>query len=141
MATFLFKTEPSEYSFDDLVRDKKTTWSGVTNNAALMHLRTARPGDHVLIYHTGNEKAIVGLAQVVSPPRPDPKRPSLNSKGEPAYPVVDIKPLKKAPRPVTLAAIRADKHFQDFVLLKQSRLSIMPVPPATDKLLRAMAGL
>ena len=141
MATFLFKTEPGEYAFDDLLRDRKTVWSGVTNNAALMHLRTARPADPVLIYHTGAEKAVVGLAEILTMPYPDPARPAMNAKGEPAFPVVEIKPIKKAPHPVTLAALKSDPRFKAFALVTQGRLSIMPVPSDLAKLLRTQAGL
>jgi predicted RNA-binding protein with PUA-like domain len=140
MPTFLLKTEPGEYSFQRLLADRRTTWSGVTSNAALGHLRTARKGDEALIYHTGDEKAIVGLAQFVSAPREDPERPGFNEAGAPRFAVIDLKPVKSARTPVTLAAIKADQRFADFLLVRQSRLSVMPVPPALDALLRRMAG-
>ncbi len=141
MQTFIFKTEPSAYSFADLVRDGKSTWDGVTNNAALAHLRTAASGDQVLVYHTGDEKAIVGLAKIVRKPYEDPEHPGANARGEPKFPVVDLTPIKAARTPVTLSAIKADRRFAKFLLVTQSRLSIMPVPPELDAVLRALAGL
>jgi predicted RNA-binding protein with PUA-like domain len=141
MATFLLKTEPGSYSYDDLTRDKGTVWDGVTNNTALIHLRAARKGDEAFIYHTGDEKQIVGLARIASDPYEDPANPGRNARGEPKRAVFDLKPLKKAPTPVTLAQLKADKRFADFDLIKQPRLSVMPVPEKLDKLLRQMAGL
>lgn len=141
MATFLLKTEPGDYAYDDLVRDKSTTWDGVTNNAALAHLRTARKGDEALIYHTGDEKRIVGLAAITSAPHEDPANPGTTKDGAPKFAVVDLKPKKRAKTPITLAQLKADKRFSDFALVKQPRLSIMPVPPKLDALLREMAGL
>jgi predicted RNA-binding protein with PUA-like domain len=140
MRTFLFKTEPSEYSFSDLVREKKTTWTGVKNAAALQALRTAKVGDEVLIYHTGDEKAIVGLAKVAKGPREDPAQPGLTPEGLPKFAVVDLAPIKIAVAPVTLAQIKGDSRFAAFALVKQSRLSVMLVPPAMDKALRGLAG-
>lgn len=141
MATFLLKTEPSEYGYDDLVREGRTIWSGVTNNAALAHLRTARKGDEALIYHTGDEKAIVGLAKIVSDPYEDPARPGRTPKGEPKFAVIDLAPLRVATAAVTLAQIKADPRFGSFPLVTQPRLSVMPVPPDIDRALRSMAGL
>jgi predicted RNA-binding protein with PUA-like domain len=141
MATFLFKTEPSEYSFADLSKEGKTTWSGVTSNAALGHLRTAAVGDEVLIYHTGDEKAIVGLAKVVKKAYEDPKQPGLNARGEPKFAVVDLRAIRAVTTPVTLAQVKADKRFAEFPLVTQGRLSVMPVPPELDKVLRSLTGL
>lgn len=141
MATFLLKTEPGEYSYDDLARDKRTTWTGVSNNAALGHLRSMKKGDEALIYHTGDEKAVVGLAQVVRGAYEDPDRPGLNDRGEPRFAVVDLKPLRKARSPVPLSAIKADNRFAAFALVTQSRLSVMPVPHGLDAALRTLAGL
>lgn len=141
MATFLLKTEPSTYSFADLVRQKKATWDGVTNAAALIHLRSIRKGDDLLIYHTGDEKAIVGLARATSDVYADPKQPGTTPEGKPKFAVIDMAPVKAATTPVTLAAIKADKRFADFALVKISRLSVMPVPSAIDKALRSSAGL
>jgi predicted RNA-binding protein with PUA-like domain len=140
MATFILKTEPSEYSFGDLTRDKKTVWTGIRNPAALGHLRTARKGDEALIYHTGDEKAIVGLARVTSAPYEDPDQPGTTSEGEPKFAVVDIAPIK-AVKAVTLATIKADPRFAKFPLVTQSRLSVVPVPAELDAILRKAAGL
>lgn len=140
MRTFLFKTEPSEYSFADLVRDKSTPWTGVKNAAALQALRTAKVGDDVLVYHTGDEKAIVGLARIAKGPRQDPDQPGVTPEGFPKFAVVDLAPIAAAPRPVTLAQIKADKRFAEFALVKQSRLSVMLVPTTMDKALRKLAG-
>jgi predicted RNA-binding protein with PUA-like domain len=141
MATFLFKTEPDCYPWSKLVEDKRATWDGVSNAAALKHIRSAKKGDEVFIYHTGDERSIVGLAQIVSDPYEDPSDPGLNSRGEPAVAVVDVKPLRPVKTPVTLAEVKADPRFKDFPLVTQGRLGVMPVPPAIDKLLRKMAGL
>lgn len=141
MATFLFKTEPGEFSYTDLVKEKRSCWNGVSNNAALAHMRTAAVGYEVLIYHTGDEKAIVGLAKVVKAAYEDPEQPGKNAKGEPKFAVVDLSPVKAAKTPVTLAEVKADAKFKEFPLVTQGRLSVMPVPAALDKALRSMAGL
>lgn len=141
MAVYLLKTEPSEYSFDRLIAEKRCVWSGVSNNTALIHIRAMREGDEAFIYHTGDEKAIVGLARVVRGSYPDPERPDLNAKGEPKFAVVDLEPLVRAKTPLTLAAIKADAHFKDFDLVKQTRLSAMPVAPALANVIRKLTGL
>lgn len=141
MATLLLKADPGEYSFDDLLREKRARWDGITNAQALNFLRSARKGDDALIYHTGDEKAVVGLAELASDPYPDPDDDSLNARGEPKFVVADVQAVRRARSPVTLAAIKADPRFKDFLLVTNSRLSIMPVPAALDKVLRAMAGL
>ncbi len=141
MATFVFKTEPSEYSFDDLVRDKKAEWSGITNAAALIHLRGARRGDEVLIYHTGDEKAIVGLAKVVSAVREDANKPGKTPGGEPKFAVVDIVPVRAADRPLTLGAMKGDSRFAKFLLVTHGRLSVMPVEASLDRIIRELTGL
>jgi len=141
MPTFLLKTEPTTYSYADLVRDRKATWDGVANPAALATLRSIKKGDELLIYHTGDEKSVVGLAKAASDAFEDPKQPGKTSDGQPKFAVVDLAPVKAAKTPVTLAAIKADKRFADFVLVKQARLSVMPVPPALDKVIRQLAGL
>lgn len=135
MATFLLKTEPSAYSYDDLVREKSTVWNGISNAAALIHLRSVKKGDEAFIYHTGNERAIVGLAVFASGPYPDPEADDAK------LVAVDLKPRKKARQPVTLAAIKADPRFAQFGLVKQGRLSVMPVPPDLDGVIRSLAGL
>jgi predicted RNA-binding protein with PUA-like domain len=141
MATFLVKTEPTTYSLADLQREKQARWDGVSNPAALQALRTMRTGDEAFIYHSGDDKAIAGLARILGPAYEDPKRPGLNDAGQPKFAVVDLQYLKPAKTPTTLAQITADARFKDFALVRQSRLSVMPVPPALDKALRALTGL
>ncbi len=137
MALWLLKTEPSTYSWDDLVREKSTVWGGVSNNAALLHLRAMKKGDEALIYHTGAEKQVVGLATIARGPYPDPDL----DPPDPKRVAVDIKPKKKANTPASLASIKADKRFAGFDLVRQSRLSVMPVPEDLGTLLRRMTGL
>jgi predicted RNA-binding protein with PUA-like domain len=118
---WLFKEEPTHYSFDDLVKDKKAVWSGVKNPLAQKHLRSVRKGDRVFYYHTGDEKAVVGIAKALNDAYADPD----DKNGKSA--VVDVAPVKKLPRPVTLAEIKATPAFKDFPLVRISRLSVMPV--------------
>lgn len=135
---FLVKTEPSTYSFADLQRDKITTWSGVTSPAALIQLRLMKVGDEVLVYHTGDEKAIVGLAKVVKAAYEDPEKPGKNDRGEPKFAVVDLAAVKAVKKQVTLAEIKADVRFKEFGLVKHSRLSVMGVSDALSSTLRKM---
>ncbi len=118
---WLFKEEPTHYSFDDLVREKRTVWSGVKNPLAQKHLRSVKKGDRIFYYHTGNEKSVVGIAKATGDAYPDPKDKS----GKLA--VVDVTPVKKLRRPVTLVEIKAKAFFRDFPLVRISRLSVMPV--------------
>ncbi|MBS0195806.1 MAG: EVE domain-containing protein [Planctomycetes bacterium] len=141
MATFLVKTEPGEYSFAQLVQQKRCMWSGVSNNTALLHLRTMRKGDDVLVYHTGDERAVVGLARVAGAPYEDPQRPGLNAKGEPKFAVVDMTAVKAAKTPVPLMRIKDDAKFKNFALVTQGRLSVMPVEEPLAAVLREWAGL
>jgi len=120
MAYFLAKTDPATYSIDDLERDKETVWDGVRNAAALLAIRAMRPGDEVLIYHSQDETAIVGLARVASEPRPDPN----DSKSW----VVDMAFVRRLAKPVTLREIKESHLFDDWGLVRQSRLSTMQVP-------------
>src|SRR3954467_10167561 len=122
MNYFLAKTDPESYSIDDLERDGRTVWDGVRNPQALRAIREMRPGDRVFIYHSMGEAAILGLAEVVSEPRPNPKNEKL--------PVVDFKYLKRLDPPVTLKAIKESHLFDDWSLVRQSRLSTMTVPKA-----------
>jgi len=121
MNRWLLKTEPSTYSYADLVRERRTTWDGVANPSALSHLRAMRKGDEAFVYHTGDEKAIVGIARVASDAYPDPKL------SDPKRVVVDLEPVRPLEAPVTLATVKADKRFADFALVRISRLSVMPV--------------
>jgi predicted RNA-binding protein with PUA-like domain len=122
MAFWLFKEEPGTYSFADLQRDGTTSWSGVSNPQAQKNLRAVKKGDRVFFYHTGGEKAVVGVMEVTADPTPDP----ADEAGKRV--VVTVKPLRKLKSPVTLAAIKADKAFAKWELVKQARLSVMPVP-------------
>jgi len=119
---WLFKTEPSDYSFERLVKDKKTVWTGVKNALALQHLRKVKKGDEIAIYHTGGEKSVVGIARAVA-----------DAKGD-AVQIAPVKPVA----PVSLAAIKADPRFKDFTLVTFGRLSVMPVP---DSLWTALTSL
>jgi predicted RNA-binding protein with PUA-like domain len=122
MAYWLFKEEPEHYSFDDLMRDKGTRWDGVRNNLALRHLRSMKKNDLVLYYHTGSEKAAVGIAKVTSDWYQDPEEK------DPKLVVIDIAPTEKLRRPVTLVEIKANPRFKSFELIRIPRLSVMPVP-------------
>ena len=121
---WLVKEEPTNYSFDDLVRDGRTTWSGVRNALAQKHLRAMQKGDRVLYYHTGNEKAVVGTASVAAAPAPDPADPSGK-----LY-AFEIEAGRRLDRPVSLADIKAQPFFADFALVRMARLSVMPVTDA-----------
>jgi len=121
---FLVKEEPSNYSYDTFATDKGTTWSGVKNPLAQKHLRSIKKGDLVFYYHTGDEKAVIGIARAAGDAYPDPADRSGKAH------VVDFVPVKKLARPVTLAEVKADKRFADFPLTYMPRLSVMPV---TDK--------
>ena len=132
MNRWLLKSEPGAYSFADLLRDKVTRWDGVSAPAALNHLRAMTRGDDALIYHTGEEKSIVGLARIASAPYPDPKL------GDPKRVVVDLEAVRPLRRPIQLSAIKSDSRFKDFYLVRISRLSVMPVSPAHWKILLGM---
>jgi predicted RNA-binding protein with PUA-like domain len=118
---WLFKTEPSVYSFQQLQKDKKTMWDGVKNNLALKNLKDIKKCDEILIYHTGDEKAAVGIARALGGAYPDP------SQKNPRMLVVDIESVKPLLRPVTLAEVKANKKLANFDLVRLSRLSIMKV--------------
>ena len=126
MSDYLLKTEPSEYSFADLQRDGETIWDGVSNPVALRNLRQMQPGDRLVIYHTGDEKLVVGMASVVSVDTSNPKNPA-----------VKIKAGKAVAKPVSLAQIKADKLFADSPLVRQGRLSVVPL---TKEQYKAVAG-
>ena len=121
---YLLKTEPSVYSFADLQRDKTTTWDGVSNPVALKHLRAMKGGDQLVIYHTGDDKSAVGTASVVSVEASDPKNPQ-----------VKIKVGKELAKPVSLAEVKANKLFADSPLVRQGRLSVVPLAAAQYKFL------
>ena len=130
---WLFKEEPTHYSFDDFTKDKKTVWSGVKNPVAQKHLHAVKKGDRVFYYHTGDEKAVVGIAKALGNAYADPGDKS----GKAA--VVDIAPVRKLARPVTLKEIKADPAFKDFPLVRISRLSVMPVTDAEWARIEKMA--
>jgi len=134
MAHWLLKTEPSTYSFNDLEREKKAVWDGVSNSLALKHIRDMKKGDSAFVYHSGEEKSLVGIAEVVSDPYPDPKQ------NDPKLAVVEITFSERLKQPVSLTAIKARREFADFALVRMSRLSVMPVTAGQWKSLFAMSG-
>lgn len=134
MARWLVKTEPDEYSFEDLQRAGRDVWDGVRNHAALKHMWSMKLGDEVLVYHTGKERAIVGLARVVREAYPDPEA------DDEKWIVVDLEATRPLARPVTLAEIKADPAFAGWELVRISRLSVMPVPDPLWERIMAMAG-
>jgi predicted RNA-binding protein with PUA-like domain len=133
MHHWLLKTEPDAYSWSDLVSDGRAVWDGVANPTALRNIRAMRKGDRVLIYHTGDERAAVGIAQVTSDPYADPKA------NDPKLTVVDIRPVGPLKSPVTLADIKSDPAFAGWDLLRIGRLSVVAVPPAMWKHLEQLA--
>lgn len=133
MNRWLVKEEPTHYSFDDFRRDGETEWSGVHNPAALLHLRAMRAGDVGFYYHTGNEKAIVGTFAVAGPPRPDPSDPRPSWR-------IRLRATEPLGQPVALATLRTLPAFGQFGLLRNSRLSIMPVPAAIWRGIVTLAG-
>ena len=132
MAYWLAKTEPETFSYADLEKLGRDRWNGVRNFVALRHIRQMQPGDQVFIYHTGKEKAIVGIAEVVSLPYPDPDA------DDPRFIVVDLTPRQPLARPVTLKEIKTSEQFSDWELVTQSRLSVMPVSAENWKKIMAM---
>lgn len=131
-AHWILKTEPSTYSFDRLVEERKTVWDGVSNPVALRNLREMAVDDQVMIYHTGDVKAVVGLARVTRAAYPDPKDPKLA--------VVEVEAGNRLPHAVTLASIKADPAFADLALVRMGRLSVVPVNPEQWKRLMQLAG-
>lgn len=132
MAYWLFKQEPSTYSYSQLEKDGRTVWDGVANNLALKHLRSVKKGDKAIFYHTGDEKRAVGVMEIVSDAYPDPKDKSLT--------VVDVRPAGRLKKPVTLGQIKADPAFAEWELVRISRLSVMPVPDKLWAKIMKMAG-
>jgi predicted RNA-binding protein with PUA-like domain len=129
MSYFLAKTDPETYSIDDLEREKKTSWDGVTNPQAVRAIREMRPGDRVFIYHSGGTSGVVGIATVRSEPRTDPKNPKSA--------VVDLEFDTRLEPPTTLAEIKQSKRFEDWALVRQGRLSTMSAPEKFVDWLRA----
>jgi predicted RNA-binding protein with PUA-like domain len=122
LAFWLLKTEPETFSYADLERLGRDRWNGVRNFKALKHMRDMQTGDRAFIYHTGKEKAIVGVAEIIQPPYPDPEE------ADPRFIVVDVAPRYKLVRPVTLKEIKQNPAFEQWELVRQARLSVMPVP-------------
>jgi predicted RNA-binding protein with PUA-like domain len=119
MAHWLMKSEPSSYSWQDLVRDGSTEWDGVRNNAARLHLKAMKRGDEAFFYHSMDERSVIGVMRVVREAAPDPK--------DPAWVSVKVEPVRPLARPVTLKAIKAEPRLQRMELIRQSRLSVAPV--------------
>lgn len=119
MAHWLMKSEPSSYSWQDLVRDGSTEWDGVRNNAARLHLRAMKRGDEALFYHSMDERAVIGIMRIVRAAAPDPKDPDWVS--------VKVEPVRELDRPVTLKEIKAEPRLAGMELIRQSRLSVAPV--------------
>ena len=134
MGYWLFKSDPDTYGYDDLERDKKTVWDGVRNPVALRNLRAAKKGDTVLIYHTGEEKALIGLAEIIREAYPDPKQKDEKLS------VVEIQALRRLKKHPTLAEVKARKDLADFALVRLPRLSVMPVNDTQWKILMKMCG-
>lgn len=131
MAYWLLKSEPESYGWDDLMRNGETEWDGVRNNAAAAHLRDALVGDRALIYHSGKQKAAVGVAEVTRGPKKDGAEGNWVS--------VKLKPLAPLAAPVTLAAMKAEPKLKELAMLRQTRLSVSPVSAAEWKVIEALA--
>jgi predicted RNA-binding protein with PUA-like domain len=131
---WLLKTEPTTYSFDRLVEEGRAMWDGVRNNLALKYLREMKLGDQLLIYHSGADKAVIGQAKVTRAAYPDP------AADDPKLVVVDLVPTGRLPKPVPLAAVKADPSLADLPLVRMPRLSVMPVPAEAWKKILSMAG-
>lgn len=131
MAHWLLKSEPESYGWSDLLRDAGTEWDGVRNHAAAAHLRAMRPGDLALFYHSGAEKAAVGVARIAREARPD---------GDGGWVSVAVEPVEPLARPVTLAAMKADPRLGAMAMIRQSRLSVSPVTDAEWAVVMELAG-
>lgn len=132
---WLVKQEPDAYAWTQFVADGGTAWTGVRNFAARLHLRAMQPGDPVFYYHSNIGKEIVGLAEVARAAYPDPTAEDGD------WSCVDLRPLQALPKPVTLASMRDDAKLKDIALIRQSRLSVMPVTAAQAKRIRQLGGL
>jgi len=130
---WLVKEEPTNYNFETLIKDGRTAWTGVKNPLAQKHLKSIHRGDKVFFYHTGSEKAVVGIARALSDAYLDPK----DKTGK--LSAFDLGPVKRLRKPVTLAAIKGDGRFTTFPLVRMSRLSVMPVSDAEWKMIEAMS--
>ena len=136
MADFLFKTEPTEYSYADLAAKGAGVWDGVRNPVALRNMREVAKGDRVFVYHTGAEKAVVGIARAASLAYPDPKQPVASSLS-----VIDLTPVKALSQPVSLAALKAESEFASSPLVRQGRLSVVPLTPKQAAIIERLGGI
>lgn len=134
MAYWLFKQEPSTYNYSRLEKDGMTVWDGVANKLALKHLRSVKKGDKAMFYHTGEERQVVGIMEIVSDPYVDPKKENKS------LIVVDVKPEGKLKKPVTLEQVKTDSAFADWELVRISRLSVMPIPEKLWEKIMRMSG-
>lgn len=134
MAYWLVKSEPSTYSWDDLIKEKQTCWSGVRNYAARLHLNAMKKGDEMFFYHSNEGTCIVGIAKVIKEAYPDP------TTDDERWVAVDIKPVKKVKNPVTLEAIKKDKRLAEMALVRIGRLSVQPVTDKEWKIVMELAG-
>ena len=132
MAYWLMKSEPGSYSWDDLVRDGSTEWDGVRNPAARLHLKAMKPGDEAFFYHSGEQKAAVGIMRIAREAAPDPKDANWVS--------VAVVPVRPLPAPVTLKAMKAEPSLATLEMLRQSRLSVSPVREAEWAAILELAG-
>lgn len=132
MGHWLLKSEPDSYGWDDLVRDGGTEWDGVRNNAAAGHFRAMAAGDEALIYHSGKDKAAVGIARIA--------RAAQADGDDGRWVSVRVEPVRPLPRPVTLAAMKAEPALADMAMLRQSRLSVSPITDAAWQVLMRLAG-
>jgi predicted RNA-binding protein with PUA-like domain len=135
MNYWLLKSEPEVYGWDQLVKDKKTNWSGVRNNAAALNLKAMKIGDRAFFYHSGEQRQVVGLCEIVKEAYPDPG----DATGR--FVQVDVKAIEPMPRPVTLAAIKAEPKLGEMRLVRESRLSVSPVTHDAWRLICQMAGM
>jgi predicted RNA-binding protein with PUA-like domain len=131
---WLFKEEPTHYSFDEFRKDGGTSWTGVKNPLAQRHLQSVAKGDLIFYYHTGDEKAVVGVMKAAGNAYPDPKDKTGRLHA------VDVVPVRKLARPVTLKEIKSDPRFADFLLVRMSRLSVMPVSDAQWKAIESLSA-
>jgi predicted RNA-binding protein with PUA-like domain len=135
MATWLFKSEPEAYSWDRLVKEKRTGWSGVRNYQANNNMKAMKKGDRGFFYHSVSEKQIVGIVEVVDEHHPDPTDETAR------FGMVDVKPVAAMPKPVTLEQIKSDPRLQDLPLVRQSRLSVTPIDAKSWKIICTLGGL
>jgi predicted RNA-binding protein with PUA-like domain len=131
---WLVKSEPETYSWDDLVRDRRTDWTGVRNYAARLHLKAMRPGDEVYFYHSNEGKSVVGIAKVTKAAFPDA------TADEDGWVAVELAPVAALKQPVTLAQIKAEPALKDIALVRQGRLSVMPLKAAEFSRIRKLGG-